>query len=62
MDKFLIKDGLNIYTIEEGQRVKIGEDPVTNEMFVFRGLDELTPIDSSHFVGLSYPKIIHRSL
>jgi hypothetical protein len=62
MDKFLFKDGTSIYTIEEGQRVKIGEEPLTNEMFVFRGLNDLTPINSSHFVGLSYPKILHRSL
>ena len=58
MNKFLIQDGNNKYTIQDGVRVKISELAVTPEMFLVNGMDDVAVITSAHLSDLSAPKIL----
>lgn len=52
VNKYLIKDGSTIYSIEGGERIVVGDAPVTAQMFEQYGVDA-GDIQGSHFVGLS---------
>jgi hypothetical protein len=59
VDKYLILDGVDIYTISNGDLSVVGATPLTEVMFTDDGMDDLTGITKSHLDDLTAPQILY---
>lgn len=58
VDKLLIQDGSNIYTLSSGSKVLVNAAPVTEAMFEASGLNDLSEINDTTIRLFTNPKIL----
>lgn len=58
-NKYLIQDGTDIYSVQDGALVLVGQAPVTEEMFTTQGLNALSGFTSDIFTILANPTVLY---
>ena len=59
VDKFLIQDGTEIFTVSGGSKLKVGDIPATESMMTTSGLNDLTTVTSAVLATMTSPKVLY---